>query len=122
MYGDSVCLSEQYKYWWAYIPHIIHAPGYVYSYAYSGLCALYLFKIFKEGNLNEEDYMHFLKQGSLVGSSEFLEIFGFEKGIREIFLDGLDIINSFVDDCAKINTEAQIIEYYGVQTFRFGSQ
>ena len=32
--GNNVVLTDNYKYFWAYIPHFIHSPFYVYAYAF----------------------------------------------------------------------------------------
>ena len=37
MFGDSVTLTGDYDIWWSYIPHFLHAPGYVYAYAFGDL-------------------------------------------------------------------------------------
>ena len=44
MYGDSVILTHSYDYWWCYISHFVHYPGYVYSYAFGQLLALSLYQ------------------------------------------------------------------------------
>jgi oligoendopeptidase F len=43
MFGDSVTLTEDYDIWWSYIPHFLHAPGYVYAYAFGDLLARALY-------------------------------------------------------------------------------
>ncbi|MCI5133289.1 MAG: oligoendopeptidase F, partial [Candidatus Electrothrix sp. EH2] len=48
MFGDAVNLSEQYRIWWSYIPHFLHTPGYVYSYAFGELLVLALYRIYLE--------------------------------------------------------------------------
>ncbi|CAG0906850.1 unnamed protein product, partial [Cyprideis torosa] len=40
MFGDAVTLTDNYKIWWAYIPHFLSTPGYVYSYAFGELLVL----------------------------------------------------------------------------------
>ncbi|MDC7683511.1 M3 family oligoendopeptidase [Asticcacaulis sp. BYS171W] len=35
--GPAITLNEGYEYWWAYISHFVHAPFYVYAYAFGDL-------------------------------------------------------------------------------------
>ena len=48
MFQGSVTLGDHYRYWWSYIPHFIHTPGYVYAYAFGELLVLALFARYKE--------------------------------------------------------------------------
>lgn len=48
MFGDSVTLTDQYRYWWCYIPHFLHTPGYVYAYAFGELLVLALYARYLE--------------------------------------------------------------------------
>ena len=48
MFGGSVTLTEDYGIWWSYIPHFIHAPGYVYAYAFGDLLVRALYARFQE--------------------------------------------------------------------------
>ncbi len=43
MFKGSVTLGDHYRYWWSYIPHFIHTPGYVYAYAFGELLVLALY-------------------------------------------------------------------------------
>ncbi len=43
MFEGSVTLGDHYRYWWSYIPHFIHTPGYVYAYAFGELLVLALY-------------------------------------------------------------------------------
>jgi len=48
MFGDSVRLSEDYGYWWLYIPHFVHSPFYCYAYAFGELLVLALLRRYDE--------------------------------------------------------------------------
>jgi oligoendopeptidase F len=48
MFGGSVTLTEDYDIWWSYIPHFLHAPGYVYAYAFGDLLVRALYARFQE--------------------------------------------------------------------------
>lgn len=48
MFQGSVTLGEHYRFWWSYIPHFLHSPGYVYAYAFGELLVLALYAKFTE--------------------------------------------------------------------------
>jgi oligoendopeptidase F len=48
MFGDSVELTEDYGWWWLYIPHFVHSPFYCYAYAYGELLVLALLRRYDE--------------------------------------------------------------------------
>ncbi len=51
-FGDSLELSEEFKWEWVAIPHFYHTPFYVYAYAFGKLLVLSLYKQFKaEGEI-----------------------------------------------------------------------
>ena len=46
-FGDSLELSDEFKWEWVSIPHIYHTPFYVYAYAFGQLLVLSLYQQFK---------------------------------------------------------------------------
>jgi oligoendopeptidase F len=64
MFGGSVTLGEHYRYWWSYIPHFVHTPGYVYAYAFGELLVLSLYARYKEqGGDFAGRYLQLLESG-----------------------------------------------------------
>uniref|UniRef100_A0A7V2F5I5 M3 family oligoendopeptidase n=1 Tax=Rhodothermus marinus TaxID=29549 RepID=A0A7V2F5I5_RHOMR len=64
MFQGSVTLGEHYRYWWSYIPHFVHTPGYVYAYAFGELLVLALFARYREeGDTFAERYLALLEAG-----------------------------------------------------------
>jgi oligoendopeptidase F len=64
MFRGSVILGEHYRYWWSYIPHFVHTPGYVYAYAFGELLVLALFARYREeGDAFAERYLALLEAG-----------------------------------------------------------
>jgi oligoendopeptidase F len=48
MFGDSVKLTDDYAWWWLYIPHFVHSPFYCYAYAFGELLVLALLRRYDE--------------------------------------------------------------------------
>jgi oligoendopeptidase F len=48
MFGDSVALSDDYGWWWLYIPHFVHSPFYCYAYAFGELLVLALLRLYDQ--------------------------------------------------------------------------
>jgi len=77
MFGDSVTLSENYGIWWSYIPHFLHTPGYVYSYAFGELLVLALYGLYKkEGSSFVPKYLELLSAGGSLTPYTLVESFG----------------------------------------------
>ncbi len=64
LYGDSVTLSEGYRWWWAYIPHFIHTPFYCYAYGFGELLVMALYQMYQqEGRPFVDRYLTLLEAG-----------------------------------------------------------
>jgi oligoendopeptidase F len=64
MFGDSVHLSDDYGYWWLYIPHFVHSPFYCYAYAFGELLVLALLRRYdEEGPAFVPRYLALLEAG-----------------------------------------------------------
>ncbi|MCH2038966.1 MAG: M3 family oligoendopeptidase, partial [Rickettsiales bacterium] len=46
--GEGIQFDEEYQYYWAYIPHFIHSPFYVYSYAFGDCLVNALYATYQE--------------------------------------------------------------------------
>ncbi len=64
MFEGSVTLGDHYRYWWSYIPHFIHTPGYVYAYAFGELLVLALYARYLDNPQDFPDrYLALLEAG-----------------------------------------------------------
>ena len=50
--GPIFKYDEEYKYFWSYIPHFIHSPFYVYSYAFGDCLVNSLYGVYKSGKVS----------------------------------------------------------------------
>ena len=97
MFGDSVTLSENYGIWWSYIPHFLHTPGYVYSYAFGELLVLALYGLYKkEGEFFVPKYLELLSAGGSKTPYELVEPFGVNLDDPQFWNDGLHIIDDML--------------------------
>ncbi len=97
MFGDSVTLSENYGIWWSYIPHFLHTPGYVYSYAFGELLVLGLYALFKkEGDSFVPKYIDLLAAGGTQTPYTLLEPFGVNPDDPAFWNDGVNIIDEML--------------------------
>ena len=64
MFDDSVSLSDDYAWWWLYIPHFVHSPFYCYAYAFGELLVLALLRRYdEEGAAFVPRYLTLLARG-----------------------------------------------------------
>lgn len=104
MYKKSIHLSDHYSIWWAYIPHFIHSPGYVYAYAFAELTALSLFNLYtKQKKEFIPVYIKFLKNSGKFGPVKLLKSFGIELD-DQIFTKGINIIESLLNEAEQLST------------------
>jgi len=97
MFGDTVTLSENYGIWWSYIPHFLHTPGYVYSYAFGELLVLSLYALYKkDGASFVPKYLELLAAGGSRTPYELLEPFGVDLDDSQFWNDGLQIIDDLL--------------------------
>jgi oligoendopeptidase F len=97
MFGNSVTLSKNYGIWWSYIPHFLHTPGYVYSYAFGELLVLALYALYKkEGDPFVSKYLELLAAGGKQTPYSLLEPFGVNLDDPMFWDDGLKIIDEML--------------------------
>jgi oligoendopeptidase F len=97
--GPSIKFDDEYKYYWAYIPHFIHTPFYVYAYAFGDCLVNSLYKVyqqFPDGFVDK--YMDMLKAGGTLRHKELLAPFGLDAGNPNFWQGGLDVISGFIDE------------------------
>ncbi|MDR9426517.1 MAG: M3 family oligoendopeptidase [Salibaculum sp.] len=97
--GPVFEFMEGYETFWAYIPHFVHAPFYVYAYAFGdGLVnALYAaYEAAPEGF--QEKYFEMLKAGGSKHHSDLLAPFGLDAADPAFWDKGLSMIEGMIDE------------------------
>jgi oligoendopeptidase F len=99
MYGDSVLLSEGYRWWWSYIPHFIHSPFYCYAYSFGELLVLALYELYREeGETFVPRYLEMLAAGGSEAPPELLRRLGVDIRQREFWERGLGVLRAMVQE------------------------
>ncbi len=103
MFGDTVSLGDHYRLWWSYIPHFLHTPGYVYSYAFGELLVLSLYRIYKEeGEDFIPKYLHLLSQGGSQSPYELLTPFNIDLNSPTFWQGGLLVIEEMLKEVEEM--------------------
>jgi oligoendopeptidase F len=97
--GPAIELNEGYDIFWAYIPHFIHAPFYVYAYAFGDCLVNSLYAQYEKANEGfAERYFSLLKAGGSKHHSELLEPFGLDARDPGFWSLGLGMIERLIDE------------------------
>ncbi|MFC1482924.1 M3 family oligoendopeptidase [Candidatus Margulisiibacteriota bacterium] len=103
MHGRAVTLTENYRYWWMYIPHFIHSPFYCYAYSFAQLLVLSLYQLYKKDT--KGFVPKFKKILSLGGSEKPEKICGYA-GLdikkKDFWKEGLRLIEGMVGEVEKL--------------------
>ncbi|MBN07084.1 MAG: oligoendopeptidase F [Rhodospirillaceae bacterium] len=101
--GPAFCYDDEYSYFWAYIPHFIHAPFYVYAYAFGDCLVNSLYDLFANGHPQfQEKYLDMLKAGGTRRHKELLAPFGLDASNPAFWQRGLGVVSGFIDELEKI--------------------
>jgi oligoendopeptidase F len=96
-FGDSLELSEEFKWEWVSIPHIFHTPFYVYAYAFGQLLVLSLYKQFKqEGESFKPKYLKILSAGGSEAPAAILREAGIDIESAAFWQGGFDVVDGLV--------------------------
>jgi oligoendopeptidase F len=96
--GPALHFDDEYRHFWAYIPHFIHSPFYVYAYAFGDCLVNALYAVYQDaGDGFEEKYLAMLSAGGTLRHKELLAPFGLDAGKPDFWSRGLDIVSGFVD-------------------------
>ncbi|MXW86815.1 MAG: M3 family oligoendopeptidase [Boseongicola sp. SB0667_bin_21] len=97
--GPAFTFMEGYETFWTYVPHFVHAPFYVYAYAFGDGLVNALYAVHEEGDpAFQEKYFEMLKAGGSRHHKELLAPFGLDAGDPAFWNKGLDMISGFIDD------------------------
>jgi len=102
MFGDAVTLRDDYGLWWAYIPHFLSTPGYVYAYAFGELLVLALYARYQtEKERFVSRYLELLRAGGNGSPYELVRPFGIDLNDATFWQGGLEFIDRMVSEAEK---------------------
>jgi len=97
--GPVFRFEDEYSYFWAYIPHFVHSPFYVYAYAFGDCLVNSLYQVFGEGHPGfQEKYFAALRAGGTLRHREVLAPFGLDATDPAFWRRGLAVISGFIDE------------------------
>ncbi|MCA0906279.1 M3 family oligoendopeptidase [Ruegeria marisrubri] len=97
--GPAFEFMDGYETFWAYIPHFVHSPFYVYAYAFGDGLVNALYSVYASGADGFEDkYFEMLRAGGSKHHKELLAPFGLDASDPKFWDKGLSMISGFIDE------------------------
>ncbi|WP_417796163.1 M3 family oligoendopeptidase [Terasakiella pusilla] len=101
--GSAFRFDEEYQHYWAYIPHFIHTPFYVYAYAFGDCLVNSLYDVFQNGHEGfQQKYLDMLSAGGTKRHKELLAPFGLDASDPDFWKRGLKVISGFIDELENV--------------------
>ncbi|KRB51962.1 oligoendopeptidase F [Rhizobium sp. Root708] len=105
--GPAIKISEGYETYWAYIPHFIHSPFYVYAYAFGDCLVNSLYAVYQKADKGFQDkYFELLKAGGTKHHQELLKPFGLDATDPSFWSKGLSMIEGLIDELEALDKSA----------------
>jgi len=101
MFKSSVDLTDDYSWWWLYIPHFIHSPFYCYSYAFAQIVVLSLYAGYNAGTVTAESYMDILTRGGSEAPATLLKRVGLDIEHADFWKTGLSELDALMKMAQK---------------------
>ena len=103
--GPAIDLRPGYEAFWAYIPHFIHSPFYVYAYAFGDCLVNSLYAVYEKTEKGfAERYLDMLAAGGTKHHSELLKPFGLDARNPEFWQRGLSVIEGLIDELEALES------------------
>jgi oligoendopeptidase F len=103
LYRDSITLTDDYRWWWAYIPHFVHTPFYCYAYGFGELLVLALYELYQEqGTAFVPRYLDLLAAGGSESPAALLRRLDLDITQPEFWQRGLRVIRRLVEEAKSL--------------------
>ena len=97
--GPAIELKPGYEVFWAYIPHFVHSPFYVYAYAFGDCLVNSLYAVYERAAEGfAERYLEMLAAGGTKHHSELLAPFGLDARDPVFWQGGLSVIERMITE------------------------
>jgi oligoendopeptidase F len=102
-FGDSVEVSDDFRWEWVSIPHIYETPFYVYAYAFGQLLVFSLYQQYKsEGEAFKPRYVKILSTGGAMAPVKLLAEAGIDVRQAAFWQGGFDVIAGLVNQLEEL--------------------
>jgi oligoendopeptidase F len=102
--GPSIELMPGYEVFWAYIPHFVHSPFYVYAYAFGDCLVNSLYAVYEKADAGFADrYLAMLAAGGTKHHSELLKPFGLDARDPHFWQGGLGVIERLIGELEALD-------------------
>lgn len=102
--GPAVHLDPVITPYWSYISHFIHAPFYVYAYAFGDCLVNSLYALYQSGHPEfAQKYLDVLKSGGSKRYHELLIPFGLDARDPDFWSRGLQVIINLIDELESLD-------------------
>ena len=101
--GPAIELKPGYENFWAYIPHFIHSPFYVYAYAFGDCLVNSLYAVYEHAADGfAERYLAMLSAGGTKHHSVLLAPFGLDARDPSFWQGGLGVVERLIDELESL--------------------
>lgn len=97
--GPALRFDDEYRHYWACIPHFVHAPFYVYAYPFGDCLVNSLYRVYRGGLPGFTDkYFEMLRAGGTLRHQDLLRPFGLDARDPGFWRRGLEVIVGVIDE------------------------
>ncbi len=101
--GPAIRLGPGYEVFWAYVPHFVHSPFYVYAYAFGDCLVNSLYGVYRSSPDGfAERYLQLLAAGGTRHHGELLAPFGLDAQDPGFWSIGLGVIAGLIDELERL--------------------
>ena len=105
--GPAIRLGPGYETFWTYVGHFIHAPFYVYAYAFGDCLVNSLYAVYERADKGfAERYLEMLAAGGSKHHSELLKPFGLDARDPGFWQNGLGLIERMINEIETLDATA----------------
>jgi oligoendopeptidase F len=105
--GPAIKIGPGYETFWAYIPHFVHSPFYVYAYAFGDCLVNSLYAVYERAGAGfAERYLDMLAAGGTKHHSELLAPFGLDARDPKFWQTGLGLIDRMITEIEGLDAKA----------------
>ncbi len=105
-FGDSVALSDDFRWEWTSIPHNYHVPFYCYAYAFGLLLVLSMYREYQQDPAAfVPKYVRILSHGGSMAPIDILDEAGVNIRDEAFWQGGFDVISEMIDELETLSRD-----------------